>query len=158
MDTQSPALNVKPLQIIALAMMFGMLSFMGVAWRLVEGGMMETTPDLANILLLVIAMLAVGEFGAYFVLRSVMRKRATAGAPPTVANPNPPPGNTQGTYAVITIIGCAMAEGVGLFGTVIYLVTGNKLGLVAAGVALVAILLQWPTEAKARQFLPASVG
>ncbi|MCP4592873.1 MAG: hypothetical protein GY842_19225, partial [bacterium] len=47
-----------------------------------------------------------------------------------------------------TIIGAAMAEGFGIFGITVYALTDNAPVLIAPGVALLALALQFPTRAK----------
>jgi len=105
-------------------------------------------PDLAPLLLLVLALLAVGDLVAYLAIRRSMmgrvRRLLDQGSEPT--------GLTQ--YLVsLWIIPAAMAEGLGLLAIVIFLLTGNAIVLAAAAVALLILLGLFPTRDRVAQFL-----
>lgn len=131
--------RARALRIAILAMIGGLFAFLCVAVALVDGGMTKPDPKLTYTLLLVLAAVAIGDLVGYVVLRSVM----TRGTQPGDAKPN-----SVNRFVTLTIVGCAMAEGLGLLGTVTFLLTGNRLGLVAAVLGILLIAAQWPTQAK----------
>ena len=51
-------------------------------------------------------------------------------------------------YYKVTIMGGAMAEGFGLFGAAVSLVTDEWYGLVAAGIGVVVLLSMFPSHDK----------
>jgi hypothetical protein len=51
-------------------------------------------------------------------------------------------------YAILTLIGCAMAESLALFGIVIYLLSANGLAMIASAIGLLIIATRFPTEDK----------
>jgi hypothetical protein len=56
---------------------------------------------------------------------------------------------------VLTLIGCAMAEGASLFGIVALLITGHWLAIVVPALGLALLGLQFPTRAKFSSFADA---
>jgi len=151
---ETPQVSLRVLRIIIAAMVCGLLAFGAVAVFLVEGGTKRVDPGLANLLLPVIGMLAISELVAYFVVRGAILRKAVEPLPPHLP---PPPGATpMGRLATVTLIGCAMAEGIGLFAIVTYLLTGNRLAWIAAAAALLTLAMQWPTQARLASFTPHS--
>ncbi len=58
-----------------------------------------------------------------------------------------------GRFTALTIMGCALLEGAALLAVVVYLINGNPIDLVAAGVPLLLMLLAFfPTEDRWRRF------
>jgi hypothetical protein len=143
---------MRVLRVIVAAMAGGMLSFLAIAVFLVEGGTMTLDPDLAKVLLPVIAFLAVGEVVAYLVLRSATIRKLNEPQPPHVAEHGAP--TPMGSLATLTIIGCAMAEGVGLLAIVTYLLSGNHLAWIPVAAALLVLAMQWPTRDWLKHFSP----
>jgi len=137
----------------ALAM--GVALFAAVALVIDVAGP-EADPELANVLLAVLAFMAVGLIPVYFLVRRSFlsaareqlaqredRGRPGRGAELTIPEP----------IRILTIVGAALAESVGLFGTVIYMVTKAQLALIAPAVALVAILAGMPTRGRLEALL-----
>ena len=104
--------------------------------------------DLAPLLLLVLALLAMGDLVAYLVIRRSMmdRLRRLLDQGSELAGLAP-------SLTVLWIIPAAMAEGAGLLAIVIFLLTGYAVVLAAAAVALLILLGLFPTRDRAAQFL-----
>ena len=98
----------------------------------------RTTPELAPLLLPVIAVMSVAELVAgRFILRSVRRK-LSSGPPEAVAVL----AQTQ------LIIACSLALGIGLFGVAAHFTTRDPLFLVFPAGAAVALVWWFPSEAR----------
>ena len=143
------------LQMIVGALAMGVALFAAVALVIDVAGP-EADPELANVLLAVLASMAVALIPVYFLVRRSFlsaargqlaqredRGRPGRGAELTIPEP----------IRILTIIGAALAESVGLFGTVIYMVTKAQLALIAPAVALVAILACMPTRGRLEALL-----
>ena len=143
------------LQMIVGALAMGVALFAAVALVIDVAGP-EADPELANVLLAVLAFMAVGLIPVYFLVRRSFlsaargqlaqredRGRPGRGAELTIPEP----------IRILTIIGAALAESVGIFGTVIYMVTKAQLALIAPAVALVAILACMPTRGRLEALL-----
>jgi len=132
--------------IVHLALIVGLLTFGAVAVGLVAAGEPLGDPALADTLLPVLALLAVAEAPAWLVVRKTfdarLAERADA-AREELARGELPPELFQ-----VALIGSALAEGVGLFGVVIHLLTGAVAALAAPAVAVVLIAVLVPTRAK----------
>jgi len=127
-------------------MVVGMTAFAVVAVALDDR--IADRPDLAPLLLLVLALWAVGDLIAYLALRRSMMAKLRR----LLDQGSGPSGLTQ--YLVsLWIIPAAMAEGLGLLAIVIFLLTGNALVLAAAAAALLILLGLFPTRDRVAQFL-----
>ena len=51
-----------------------------------------------------------------------------------------------------TIVGCGLAESVGLFGAIACFASGSMIALIAPGVSLLLLFAQFPTRDKAVRF------
>ena len=107
-------------------------------------GLFETRDESLNAALLpVLGLLALAEGLTWFVLRLRMQPRWKA---ELAVEPYRPGGPVPTNYAGILIIGGAFAEGIGVFGALIHLMTGDFVALVVSGIALLLILAQLPRE------------
>lgn len=146
--------SLSPLMIVVVAMVIGLVAFTAVS--LAIGGLAED-PALAQMLLLVCVVLGVSQIMAYAVLRKttlarLRREYAERGSDEDLEM-FLMPGMMQ-----LTIIGVGMAEGWGLFGVVIHLVTGEKLALAVPAIALVLLVLRIPTRDRQAQFISNVIG
>ena len=105
-------------------------------------------PDLAPLLLLVLALWAVGDLIAYLIIRRLM----TAGIRRLLDAGGELSGLTE-RLTVLWIIPAAMTEGLGLLAIVIFLLTGNAVVLAAAAASLLILLGLFPTRDRVAQFL-----
>ena len=141
--------NVGSLRVIIAAMGVGLLTFTGIALYLGAAG--EPQEDLAGLYALVLVALAVGESVAFIVVRAnavaQARKRIVSGS-----SDDDPASVCMGSYVTLTLIGGAMAEGIGLFGAVTLLITGNWLIVAAPVLALLVLVLLFPTEASVNAY------
>jgi F0F1-type ATP synthase membrane subunit c/vacuolar-type H+-ATPase subunit K len=143
------------LRIIVAAMMMGVFGLSVVA--VLVGRQADPNPKLANIMLVLLAVMAVWELIAYAVVRaSVLNRlrRRFAGNPPA----EDPATELIGSFNSLTIIACALAEGLGLFGAVIMLITGAWAALAAPALALIVLTLQLPSEDKIARFVSGVTG
>ena len=142
--------SLRPLQIMILAMMVGILAFAAVA--VAVSRQFDHQADLGPLLLLALAAVGLGELLAYSVLRraTINRLRKLVQADPA--------GQVQPTtlapgLVTLRIIAAAMAEGFGLFGMVVFLVTGTAIALAAPVLALVILTRLVPTRDRISRFL-----
>lgn len=104
----------------------------------------ESTERLGSSLLLGLALFALFELPAFVIVRQKVISELRRSWPDQSS------GKRQalalgGALATITIIGGDMVEGAGLFGAVIYMLTDNGYGLIAAATSVVLLLLLFPT-------------
>lgn len=134
---------VRALRIVVAAMIAGTLAFGMVA--LLIGTQRPSAPGLARVLLITLGLLGIWELAAgVSVRRSIMAKarRSLEALPPgevTTAQLMP-------AITTVTIVTCAMAEGFGLFGLVVFLLTGSTPALPAPLIALIVLTFQFPTR------------
>lgn len=152
MEQKTPTLQV--LTIIILAMVMGLVTFSAVS--LAIGGV-SNDPDMARLLLLAAVALGVGEIVMYAVVRAstlakARREYAERGSDDDLETFVMP------SLATLTIVGAAMAEGWGLFGVVIHLVTGEKIALAMPVIALVLLVLRIPTRDRQSHFISSVTG
>ncbi|UCG15081.1 MAG: hypothetical protein JSV19_07260 [Phycisphaerales bacterium] len=137
------------LRVIIGAMLAGMIAFGAVA--VVLGRQADDT-TLATPLLVVLIVLSLGAVPTFVITRAVLRNRVRHSyelRPPTEDQT----GKLVPILMTLTIIGAAMAEGVGLFGLVIYVITGTVWALIAPVVAILALVLQLPSRDKLNRFV-----
>ncbi len=101
-----------------------------------------------DILLTALAVVAVSSGVAYPVLRQatlqkMRQERARTGAEG---------GKLLGGYLTLTLIGCAMAETVALFGVTVYLLIAHVAALVVVALAVLALLRLMPSTAGFQDF------
>ncbi|UCE59227.1 MAG: hypothetical protein JSU63_17505 [Phycisphaerales bacterium] len=134
-----------------------MLGFAIVSVALVESGFHTTDDKSGSIMLVLLGVLVVLETLAYFLIRRSMigELRQTlqedTGEMDRTAK-------LAGGFNSLTLLGAPMPEGVGLYSVLVYLMSGSVVGLAAAGVALLLVLMHWPTENKARSFVESVTG
>jgi hypothetical protein len=142
------------LKIIVAAMAAGVAVLSLVALGVVRADSVSPDRGLAPVFLL---MLALGELPAYFVIRQVLiarlqgEKRDQAPDERHTAQFLPP-------FTTLTIIAAAMAEGFGLFGAVIYMVTRHPLALAAPAIAVLLPAAVSPTEQTFRSIVATVTG
>lgn len=99
--------------------------------------------------------LAVAAAAVWFVLPRLMNGQVRQQLRALTAQGEAPTARSAGDvlmrgYVTQTILRGAIAQGPALLGSVGLLVTGNHLGLVATGVAMVLLVAAFPSEARAR--------
>src|SRR5262249_48205082 len=132
-------------QILVAALLAGMVSFSGVGVAMAGqlGG--KPDPKLADLLFVVMGILAIGELGVYHLLlrpmflRPVRREAAAREERIRAAF-------IEQRYLGLTILAAALAEGVGLLGAVTVLMTGRFEALASPALATVVLLLILPTR------------
>ena len=145
--------RLRVLKLIIAAMTGGLFAFAVIVVVLATSGSMEAHLDLAPIMMIVLCGLAVCEAVGYVVLRQGIIAK-TRGFLRTHSDFGAPAAAIANAFATLTIVAGAMLEGLGLFGAVIVLVTGDELALAAPAVAILLLLaFVLPNEEKARNFV-----
>lgn len=140
-------------QILIAALIFGMLSFAGVAAAM-AGKISRPDPQLANMLFIVMGVLAVSELTAYHLLVRPIFIRQTRSQAQAI-DPASRAAFIEPRYLNLTIIAGALAEGLGLLGAVTTLVTGRLEALAAPALAALALLIIIPTRDRLDRFVRA---
>lgn len=142
--------SLRSLQMIILAMMVGILAFATVA--VAVSRQFGHQADLAPRLLLILAAVGLGELLAYRALR-----RAAIDRLRRLLQQDPAGQVQSATLATglmnLRIIAAGMAEGFGLFGIVVFLVTGTAVALAAPVLALVILTRLVPTRDGISRFI-----
>ncbi len=132
--------RIRLLQIIVSAFIFGLTVFILIASLLpsaAPAGPGATAPPL-DILRLVWAFFLITEVPFYFVFRASLKRNTASMAALT-------DDTLMQRYFVLTLLGAAMAEGVSLFGGVIFIIGRESLDVLLAVPGLVALLILFPT-------------
>jgi hypothetical protein len=131
------------LRIIVLAMLGGVVVLTVIAYLL--GGTGEHDAGFVQMMSLVLGMLGVGQVIGYLVVRNSMLRRIRS----AVGSDAEPPWSADRVLPMlitVTIIGAAMAEGFGLFGAVLLLITGAYYFLAAPAIAILILLAHVPSR------------
>lgn len=136
----APPLRTTQVMVVCLAGGVALLTAVALALApLSETGVMAS-----GVLLPILGVLAVGEIPVYQVLRRRALRRLAdrrEGALMEARTERVP----HELFTLI-LVGAALAEGVGLFGAVVYLLTANALAIAGPFVALVVLGYQVPTR------------
>lgn len=149
--------RLQPLRLVVAAMSVGIIALVVVASVLVAGGSAAQKPELASPLGLALGISVIVAAVAY----TLMRNRIIAGLRQTYeeqSTPDDPATELAPRYAVITIIGAALAEGPSLLGGVVVLVTGQWTALVVPAVGLVVLALLFPSQDRFASFVAQATG
>lgn len=141
---------VRTLRLILGALIAGLVLFVGIAW------VTDVTENAARgleVLPYVTPVLAVADLVGYLVLRRVMLDRLRSRLKQQGASDESPLELMPRELFTLTMVGAALAESVGLFGTVVFLVTRLDWVLVAPAVAVGVILLLMPSAERFRDQL-----
>ncbi len=142
------------LRIIVAVLAVGIVGLSAVALGVADGKPSQMDPSTADVLLLVLLALPVMELPSYLVLRSAM----VANLRKTVADSTEPLARVQGAYTTMTIIAAAMAEGIGLFGGIVCLITGRTIALAGPALAIALLIALFPTREKLRNLAISVLG
>ena len=155
-DLERLASRVRVLQIIAFALLFGLSAFTGIVLFLRLGGQMNLpareTPIITFLAAGMLALnLPLSLLLPKFIAQGAL-KRIAAGTWTPMQGRGPTPtfrDDAERLFAVrqsALIIGLALLEGAGFLGCMAYLVEGVPYVLCVPAVALVAMLLRFPTK------------
>ncbi len=147
MAPQASSLRVT--RIILLALVLGIATFSGLVVFLRRSSERELDPAVGQLLLVTLGVLAVAELPVYFLLRKQFLARAQAmkgEALELLLQDLTPP-----ALFSLTIIGAAMAEGLGLLGVLAVLLGAPLYALAATFLAVLLILAQFPTRERLEQ-------
>ena len=132
-------------RIVVYALAAGVGGFGAVAYFLVHRGSFVTDSSLRTPLVGAMGALVIGILVGLPKIERALTSRAAQSVI------DPADGLTA--YSMLIILRSAMIEGVGLFGGVIYLLTGSQIGLVAVLGSIVLLLGKMPTRDQAEEFL-----
>jgi hypothetical protein len=162
-----PVGQLRTLQIIAVALLLGVLVFLGVVLFLVHvqnagQGMMKPPPDFPLVSVLAVVLL-VSNVPLSFILPAVTTRAALQRM---AAGTWQPPAQAAARLALDTdalrllfvlqtslIIGLALLEGVALLGIMAYLLEAEPFVLGVVAVVIVVMLARFPTENRVRAWL-----
>jgi hypothetical protein len=143
--------NLRHLRLIIPAMAMGVILFAAIVIFLISSGSINTDPQAANVLFLLLAAFAVIELAAYVVIRRVITGKLRRRWVDHAVEDSPPEGLAQ-AFQALSLVGPAMAEGLSLLGLVILLITGNWLAIVAPAIGLLLIAFLFPKRDKFNRF------
>lgn len=132
-------------------MTVGLLIFTGLAVFLNASASKPLNPEVAKILPVVVACVAVSELPVYVLLRKQLLARVTAERSASAELVEQ--GRIPLPLQTLAIVGAALAEGVGLLGGVTLLLGGSLYVLAAPALAALLIVVQLPTRAKLEQLV-----
>lgn len=138
------------LKIVVPAMALGVIVLNAVAVTI--GPLFQSGPEAShgppvNLLLALLAGVSVLELAGYVTLRQIVTARARA----QCAEAGPDDDlmrHILPSFRTLTLVGAALAESIGLFAGVIFLLTGERAALVATAVSLALLIKQFPTQGR----------
>jgi hypothetical protein len=134
------------LRVIVGAMALGLIGFGVLAWFVAP--VEEGNAHLTKLLFAILVATVVGEIAAWTVIQRVLLRQARARL--ATADSDQQSAILRQYVMTTGIIPAAMAEGIGLFALVIYMLDRFWLALVPAGAAVLALLMLIPTADSAR--------
>jgi hypothetical protein len=143
------ATPLRTTSVILVALVAGILTFAGVVIFLRLSGERELDPAVGRMLLAAFGLIAISEIPVYLLLRKQFLARARQAKDEALELLRrglvPPP------LFSLTIVGAAMAEGLGLLGVVAVLLGAPLYALAAPALAVALILAQIPTRERLEQ-------
>jgi hypothetical protein len=143
-----PQVTLRSIQMIVGALALGLAAFTAVAAAVVASrGPLSPDPHLANMLLIVL-------FPLWFasVIGGVVLGRATSSRLARGPAEGRTPESLLAQFSSITIIRSALAEGPGLFGAIVLLLSGWYAAALAPFLSLVVMALSFPTRERLDAF------
>jgi hypothetical protein len=142
------------LRLLVAAIAGSLVIFAGIAVLLVRSGTTEGMPELIQTLLPILGLVAILELPVYATIRRGILSKARQ-AWEHESPRDEPAAELLPSYSMLTIIGGALAEGFGLFGTVVFLLTGSWPALAAPAIALVVLAAAFPSRDRLNRFVTA---
>jgi len=142
-----PTPSLLPVKIVVGALMMGMVTMTVVIVALVEMGMFK--PQRNDVLLMAVAamwpVLTVTAFAMGLLVKRQAREqwKGSGGDQEALLQP----------YATGVILQAALMEGGGLFGAIVFFLTGEQLALLAPGLSVAMLGLVFPTEGRFQGFV-----
>ena len=146
MAPRSTATPLRITSIILVALVVGIVTFAGVVLFLRISSDRELDPAVGQLLLITLGVLAFAELPVYVLVRKQLLARARSMK--TEALGLLLQGLTPQPLFSLTIVGAAMAEGLGLLGVLAVLLGAPLYALVAPALAVALILAQIPTRGR----------
>lgn len=145
--------TLRTMQIIFVVLIVGLLTLSGLAIGLNLTRPPELAQQAPQTLLLALVFLAISELPAYFFIRrGALAKLQQAGDSGRARDREEQKMNAFRVYTALAFIAAAMTEGFGIFGGVVFLVSGMWPVLAAPALGILLLVLQIPTQGKFDQF------
>ena len=135
------------LRVVVAALGIGVVAFAVVAVIVGPLALPEDGGLPEHALAVVCALLMVTEAVAYFLVRRHVMAKIPAGTDTRSVL------EALKTFSLICLMGCAMAEGIALFGGVVVMLEGLGLNVLLVAVPFAALLVQVPTNGRWESFL-----
>lgn len=146
------AIPLSRARLVVLALASGTLTA-SLVFFVLRDGIAPPAPEVGRILALLVPLVALTSVPVVLVLRRSFLVRARARRAENLAHLAA--GRVPRELFQVTLLGCALAEGVGLLGAVGYFLGGSPWLLAAPAAALAAILAQFPGAARLEDALRA---
>jgi hypothetical protein len=165
-----PPNRLRTMQIVAGAIIFGALSFLGIVLFVVQNnegkGRAEPPEGTLPLISLIALGMTLAEVPIAFILPAAVLRQTLANlanhapdsyvVPASPAGPGGPTTDTAfllATKQTIMIITLALFEGASFFGSIAYLLEASPVALVVSAGAIVLLLVQFPTEGQVTTWL-----
>lgn len=142
------------LRMVCGAMLAGLALFLGLAHAAPHLGLHLGAPASAPVLRVVWLGAALANVLAFVVVRQAQRRRARAQVEAAEALETKVE-HVRAAYTQTTFIGCALAEGTGMLGVVIALLSRVPSDFWLAGLPMLAFVVLFPTEARLERWADA---
>jgi Flp pilus assembly pilin Flp len=155
--TESVQPKILPLQLIVGAMIGGLVAVAVIARWLVQSEQMSTSPNLADILLTVLAIYSLTMVIAFAVVKKVLTRRFRASSG-KLESEQPSADSVLELFSQLTVIGAAFTEGCGLFGVVSHLLSGSWMALFFPAICAALLVTRFPSKQRYTDFHASLVG
>lgn len=156
MDQQSTT-SIKTIQIIAAALIMGVVIFAGFAVVIQSGAEADPQDEGIPILLIAASVFTVMELGARQVMMMVFDKKLKQEIEEYRGDQSSAE-QFLGLFQTRTIISFALCEGAAFFGVIVYIIEGHPGGLGLAGFLVALMAISFPTENKFRSWVRSQSG
>ena len=143
-NTQLVGQRLKTLQIIVMAAVMSLVTYVGISIMLIRQGAIEPV-SMPPIVLPILCAYSLSTLLTAPLIGKAMTGKARRIMPPT---------DRLGPYQAAMIVGVALRESTGVIGLVLTLLTGNLLWVsLLSGLAAIAILTDFPTRSALENFV-----
>ncbi len=142
-DLMNSQLRVQ--RLVLSAMIGGIVMLTGISVFLVEFQQTPTKSELATHLISLLAAMTLGSIAVYVLIGKKTPAMLKAAQKKGATGQDTSEQLLKTLFTTLVIRG-AVAEGSGLFGALTYMLTGNKIGLGGTAIAIVLLMLLFPTH------------
>lgn len=150
-----PANVLRVCQMMMAAMIVGIVIFAVVAVTMGLDGKMQAQQGQSSYLYPVLIAFAAGGIFASLIIHPIMLKQARQAvqAVPIESPENEATGIALRYWQTNTIISAAIAESLGFFAIVVYMISGSKPVLLMAGLSLALLVMRFPLRSRLDSFV-----